>query len=420
LFCASHYPIICFCEREYMNALLLVVGILAALGAILWKPLWLLWRYKWSIQIVGTTEAGPNGVMISKPNEVAIPLFLGRPSHVYGYPLTLRCEAGPVFVPYCFGLKWDGHDPWELARIPMRQIKFRFDGAVDQRVWSSDHQAMIIDISGYWRAPYLEHDSLVKVIESGVPFDEKLLQDFMRDEIIAGMRDILAGYDHLEALAKNNIENIRKEATEFFLREDGLFVRSGMCGRDRKTFKVGEGELIIRVEQVDVSNNLREAMATPVTAKYRADAAKETARQAAEEVGGEVLGIVARKHGMTIEDLESDLVAHPRKRGAPIAKGGYAEDFELADAQVARDRAGTSSITKDDSTYDITTGGKPVDANMAGLIGAAKAIAHAFGKGGGGGGRGKGGGGGGGGGRGRRKDPKDMDSDDRAAAADGA
>ena len=356
-------------------ALIILAALVGLVG--LGFCLYLLWRYVWSIKVLGTKKVNPDGSVEVVPDEVAIPTYFGAPelakdaagNNVVVYrkdaagnneldagglpipkldpdgntiPVPVVYQGGSVYRPYCFGIKWDGADPWGLIRISKNQHPFRFDGAADQRVWSSNHIALIVDISGYWRAPYLEPHSLLKMSESGVPTEEVEIQKKMRDEIVAGMRDILAGYNHEEAISADNIEAIRQKATEFFLRKDGFFVSSGMCGEDEKTFTLGHGELIIRVEQVDVPDDVRADMALPVKAKYRADAAVETARQEKIEVSDALKDMVADQVAAMkklIPGLSADDIRQIRQeclnqltRDRTMKKGGKFVDARISNA----------------------------------------------------------------------------------------
>jgi len=340
-----------------MWILFVVLAVVALL--LVFAALFIVWRYWLSVKVVGK-------------DEVAIMLFFGEPE-------PLIYESGPVFLPWV-PIKWDGHYPWELVRIPTKQLPFNFEGKVEQRIWSSDRQMLLVDISGYVRFPFNEPDSLVLMIKSGVPTEETALGEWMEKEVVSGLRDIMAGFDHKQAIGRSNISSIRIAATDFFLQPAGLFARSGLCGNDPHNFTVGTGEVIIRIDTVNPTAELQKAMESPVVATYQAEAAKETARKNAEEIGGQILGTVARTHGMTPQQLDTDLTAHPEKRGKSVKDGGYAETFEWAQAQTTRDRSGNVSLAYDERKIDVTSGGKSIDPNFAGLIGAAEAIAGAFGK----------------------------------------
>jgi len=248
-------------------------------------------------------------------------------------------RSGLTFLPWFPGIK--------LVRITTKQIPFQFDGALEHRVWSSDRQGLLVDLSGYVRFPYEDLCSLKLMIRSGVPTEAAALGEWMEDEVVAGLRDIMAGFSLEQSIGRSNLRKIRTRAEKFFRDSSGLFVKSGLCGSDPENLTPGTGEVIVRVEQVNPTAEMQRAMQAPIAAKYRANAAKETAKQAAEEVGGQIIGIVARQHGMTIEQLERDLKDHPEKRGTSVANGGYSETFNYAQDQVKRDRAAANGELSD-------------------------------------------------------------------------
>lgn len=359
--------------------------ILVTVSAILAVGLFVAWRYWLSIKVV-------------RRDEVAIMLFFGEPQPVI-------YKSGPVFVPWV-PIRWDKHYPWELVRIPTKQLPFNFEGKVEQRMWSKDRQMLLVDISGYVRFPFTEPGSLVLMIRSGVPTEETALQEWMEKEVVSGLRDIMAGFDHKEAIGRSNLTAIRLAVTDFFLQSTGLFARSGLCGNDPKNFTVGTGEVIIRIDTVNPTARLQKAMESPVVAAYEAEAAKETAKRQATEVGDPiklamsdwVASVVASQPGRTAEEVRAELVAN----GAYAKREQTIKDFILA-------QGGNLAV-------DRIEVGAPDGTPIAGDLGALAAVAALFGR---GGGRSKGRNSGGGPskGGGKKKKPEDMDDDEAMDSA---
>lgn len=291
---------------------------LAVLAAVLF------WRFYLSIKVVAK-------------NEVAIVLFFGEPQEDQVYP------SGVVFIPW-IPIKWDGHYPWDLARIPTRQLPFNFRRVgreEEQRIWSKDRQALLVDISGYVRFPYIEPESLCLMIKSGVPLEEKVLQEWMQDEVVSGLRDILAAYDHKQAIARSNLDAVRAAAQEFFLRATGLFAKSGICGNDAENFELGTGEVIIRVDTISPTKVLSDAMEAPVVAEYLADAAKKTAEVEKTLAGDPIRLAMAdwvegqRGKGESAADAKTRL----------IASGAYAK-HELIVKDIILARSGNLQVAR--------------------------------------------------------------------------
>ena len=229
----------------------------------------IIWKYYLSIKVNGPAEKGIKTHYGELENQL--------------YP------SGPVYVPW-IPIKWDGHYPWDMIKIPTKQFPFRYNGVKDKKlehqVWSKDHQLLYVDVSGYFRFPYDEIESVKMMIKAGVPFEEKAFQEWAEEEIISGFKDIMAGYTLEEAISRSNLTAISEAAKKFFLREDGLFARSGICGNDLTSFTPGTGEVILRLEQANSTEEIQKALQAPVVARFNAIAAKETAKQESTETIG--------------------------------------------------------------------------------------------------------------------------------------
>ncbi|MEK7664726.1 MAG: hypothetical protein AAB361_01135 [Patescibacteria group bacterium] len=315
------------------------------------SALYIYWRYYLSIKVVGK-------------DEVAIMLFFSEPQP------DKRYVSGPVYVPW-IPIKWDGYYPWELARIPTRQLPFNFKGiggADEQRIWSSDRQSLLVDISGYARFPYDEPESLVLMIKSGVPVNEKVLQEWMQIEVISGLRDILATYDHKRVLARSSLDTVRVAAQDFFLRDTGLFARSGICGNDSRSFTLGTGEVIIRVDAINPTQRLSDAMETPVVSEYEADAAVNKAKVEGLLAGGphdvlmdqwvakqaENRNVPRETDGSFNKERLAELVAELKKDGSYNEQSRIYKELILADS-------GNLQVSQ---VLFGSPGGEPLPANL--------------------------------------------------------
>lgn len=237
-----------------------------------------------------------------------------------------------------------------LILIPKRQMKFSIRGNEEHDMRSSDKQPMFVDLSGEIRFPYDDPEYLKRIVEAGVPLEAKALDKWIESEVLGGVRDIVALYDHVRLLSRGSIPTINDDVKEFFLGATGLFARSGICGSDPKDFTPGKGEVIIRIEKIRPTKELDAALQAPVTAKYRADAASQTARQQAKEIGIQVLVTVALSTGVDVDDLPAlkafmdKISADPSLRTKPASQGGYKEAFASAVDQLKRDRSGAEEL----------------------------------------------------------------------------
>jgi len=223
------------------------------------------------------------------PDEVGILLHFGEPQRViYG--------GGKVYVPWC-PIRWGKHYWYELVTIPTRQFPFKYEGAKHvgeeneekHYIWSSDRQRLLIEVSGYIRFPFKEIDSLLLMIRARVPLTDDELKKWIEEEVISGLRDIMAEFTLDQSLARSNLSAIRAKAQEYFLRADGLFARSGIYGNDLDNDTEGHGEIILRIEQINPTERMQKAMEAPVVAKYEAAAASAVAVQKARLIGGPLL-----------------------------------------------------------------------------------------------------------------------------------
>ncbi|MCX6720954.1 MAG: SPFH domain-containing protein [Candidatus Staskawiczbacteria bacterium] len=305
---------------------------------------------------------------IIKSDEVGIRCFFGKPEPVVRY-------SGLVFIP-----KFPGVD---LVRIPRKIFKLSYEVSKEHAVYTKDGQLVFPEVSFFMEFPYDEADSLVQIIRSGVPLTEEGLREWAEDILIPALRKVFQKKLHTELIGDADIDSINNDVNTILDAPDSVLRACRVTGRDVSVELPGTGRAYVEVEVIRLTDELQEAMQSKVKQSYLADAARETARRNAEEVGGQVLGIVARKHGLTVEALEKDLKKDPKKAGIPVADGGYKESFAFAEDQTKRDRAANSG----DFT-DIRIGnsdGSSMSGELPAFAAAALLLNRGGGKGGGGG-----------------------------------
>ena len=344
----------------------------------------LVWRFYLSLPVIG-------------PDEVGVKLHWGEPVPEVHY-------SGKVRLPW-IPIKWSGHRPWELVRITRKQVQFRYEGnrhrgkeenKEKHMVWTKDRQLVFIDVTGFIRAPYDEAVSLVLVIRSKVPLDEEKFSPWSEDELIAGLRDIMARFTLEEALANSNLSAIKAGMQEFLLRPEGLFATSGICGNDATSFTPGTGEVVVRIEQINPTEEAQKAMQAPLVARYKAEAAKSTAQEQSMLISGPLRIAMAEwvvSNQKPNETTEKTL-ARLKKDGSYAQHERMVKDLILA-------QGGNLEV-------DRIEVGAPDGSQLQGELGAATAFAGAMAamlsRGGGRGGQ-RGGGG-------RKKRPQDMSDEE--------
>ena len=337
-------------------------------------------------------------VKIIGPSQVGIYLIFGKQMFV--------CRTGPWFVPW-IPVTFSGLHPFELVRRSKGIITFDYDGKEggpgEEQVWSSDHQQLFVQISGFVRIPYNEPDSLMQMVENNVPADSAKLAQWVKEEVVAGVRNFMSQYTMEHAIAKPNLVQINDAAKTFFLRPEGLFAKSGICGNNPTNFTPGTGEVVLRIDQILPTKKVRDAMGNPAVAKYDAEAAKSEAKQEAIKAGvidikmDEWIKKQAKRTGKTVAEATTAAMAD----GSWDRQQRLYKDFIFAgndDLEVMRYEIGAPD-------------GTAIDGNLPGAA-AFAAILRGGGKGGGQGNRG------GKGGRGKK--PQDMDDDEAEGRAMGA
>jgi len=294
-----------------MNFLLEVLGCAMFFGPILWLLA--------SVRYV-------------KSDEVGLVRYFGKVER------KIHSNGHLFIVPWFWGI--------DLVRITKDPIKLPYE-TNDEEIYSSDGQLMFPNLTFYFRFPFKDVDSLAMMVEAGVPLTEEELKPWAKDRLMPAQHQVFRRHNHKELISGMELSTLAAEINQVLHKDGSLLRECGILGKNYLDITPGTGQAFVEVEQVNVSPELRRAMAAPIEAGYMADAAKQTARMNSEQIGSQLLGTVARKHGLTIEMLETDLQAHPEKAGKPVAEGGYRESFVYAEDQVKRDRAGAAGELSD-------------------------------------------------------------------------
>ena len=276
---------------------------------------------------------------------------------IFGKIDTEPIESGWVFVPYFWGI--------DLVRIPKRVLKLEYEIKLGEGhdLYTSDLQEAGFDATWYFTLPYNESPSIVRMIEAGVPMDEAKLSEKLEDVLIPKVRQILSQKSYKELVANVDLTDINIKVNKLLHDPDGVLCKMGILGIDPTTTIPGTGQANLEIEVIRLKEELRKKLESSKMAELDVDIAKNTAKKNAEEVGGQILGIVARQHGIDTTALESELKAHPDKRGKSVTDDGYKETFEWAQTQTARDRvgAGNATIKQSKLDIDVNSGGKAIE-----------------------------------------------------------
>ncbi len=282
--------------------------------------------------------------------------------------------TGLHFVPWLPG--------FELVKIPKKMFRLLYEkdpnattGSVMSGtmfgVRSKDKQKLFVEATFFLRFPYNDTESLVEIIESGVPFEnDEVLRDWIEDAIAPDVLYVFGQKNYTEVMGGTANEALNKEVNERLrgdplLPNDSLLERCGLFGEDPKDRTPGSGEAFLEIEDVHLSGPLGRSLELVETNRLEAEAAKSVADKNAEETAGRILKMVARMNGLPLDDviekdvngktvidaatgkpviitegLNTKLAKNQKLRGMPADQGGFKEDFEYARDQVKRDRAG--------------------------------------------------------------------------------
>jgi hypothetical protein len=249
---------------------------------------YLYWRYGLSIQVLAPDEVG----MISR----------------LGVLLPKVYQGGPVFVPY-WPFKWKGHYLRELVIRPKTMFEISYEGKQEHRIWSSDHQLLLVELSVYMRFPFNDPPALMKMIQASIPFTKEGLKNWMEEEVIRVARQVMSTRGYQVAIEGTQSDEIATQANEYFSRPDGLLVRSGVYGTNVKSINPGEGEVTIRIEQVLLTPELQAQLEAVESSKLKVTAANSLAEADAARIGGPIDLLMAKwvkreadSHGVTVKE----------------------------------------------------------------------------------------------------------------------
>ena len=169
---------------------------------------------------------------------------------------------------------------------------------------------------------------LIKILRAGISATKAKLEDWSEEAMVSSVRAAAAQITWKEA--NEDPMAFQNKVEENYLKKDGVLIRAG--------FRPSGIKLAIKL--VDLPQEVDDALSNQ-------EAASHMARSNAIQIGEQILGVVAMKHGMTAEALKKDLKRNPKKAGLPVAEGGYRESFSYAEDQTKRDRAGRDGELRD-------------------------------------------------------------------------
>lgn len=241
----------------------------------------------WIVIGLFVVRCGWKSLRVVPPNMAGIVLFFGKPiTHSYdGSTDPAAHQPGKVWVPWV-PFKWSGFRPWELLLVPTKMFQLSYEISADNKVFSADHQLMHPQATLYLRFPYKESEAMAKIIAAGVPLTEEKLTIWAEDIIIPALRQAMAVHKCDDILTRTKLGEINDQVRKILHDKDGVFNRVGLLGRKPDEEDPGTGEVNLLVEEILPTQEMQDAMAAPLIAKKRAEAAASVSDQKAIEVGG--------------------------------------------------------------------------------------------------------------------------------------
>lgn len=252
------------------TASLLSVAIVTLTG------LWAYWRYYLSIDTIG-------------PNQRGVMLRLGEPIS-RNSPDKKPYQSGPVFVPW-FPLLIGGRKLYEIVKIPTDMLPLGFEfgqGEGAAKVWSSDHQRLLVEATLFTTLPYNDETYLIKMIEAGVPLEDGPLTKWIEDKVLPALRQVISVMPYKEAITRLNLAKINTDVNTILRDKKSMLVICGLFGKDPNDDKPGTGQAFMEIEDVVLTDKLQEKLESVETAKLDVLVADETAKVKQKTVGGPI------------------------------------------------------------------------------------------------------------------------------------
>lgn len=210
-----------------------------------------------------------NGSFLEIPvNMVGVIFFFGK--DLGGDEAVL--DSGWHFVPF----------PCKVRLFPKKLIILKFRGGAEQRILSGDQQLLFPEGDLFLQLPYHHKNSLVDLLERGVPLNEEELTEWAKNVVLSGLRKVLGKRARVKAVSADEKDLICKEVNNVFKEKKGVFMTSGLFGPYPADQSEGEGYARLQLDQVlwskplmDKQEKMAEAEIDVRIAKLEAKAQKE-------------------------------------------------------------------------------------------------------------------------------------------------
>jgi DNA-binding transcriptional MerR regulator len=178
-----------------------------------------------------------------------------------------------------------------------------YEGSEEHLIYSSDHQLLRVQASAYVRFPYNDAPALVKMVRASVPLKEEKLKEWMKEEVLRVVRQVMSKRGFKVAIEGSESDQITIEANTEFSKPNGLLVRSGVYGTNITNISEGEGEVLLKIGQILLSKPLQQQLEDVEGAKLESTAADSRAQVTAKQAGGPIDILMAKWIRKQAKDL---------------------------------------------------------------------------------------------------------------------
>lgn len=197
-------------------------------------------------------------------------------------------------------------------------------------------QVVKVDSVVYLRFP--RNDNLVKILQSGVPSDDKKLLDWTEEAVLSALRATFSEMTWKEAI--ENIHKVRDDTEKIFKSADGALIMAGFNPKDIK----------LAIIEIRLPPELEKILPILDRKRIESESAKFEARKRAIAVMNMVLESMARARGKTIKEIQKEV-----DRDKELKKEFIRRVFDLLERQMAIDGNSFFDFRSPDSKGNLSS-----------------------------------------------------------------
>ena len=224
-------------------------------------------------------------IKIVGPDEMEVKVLFGNP--------VAFCDSGFRFVPWFFGLTYLQRYPKRIYNLvySAQEVVTKagiFDGKPCGAVNLKINAVAYLSFPKEPEPGLDEIHPLIVILRAGVPIQESALRDWTQEAFAGALRSALGQVTWREAVGDK--EKINLEVSSFFKHADGALMTAGFREKDIK----------LVISEIILPDALKEELTG-------AEAGPQKAKRTAAEVVGSALEMMARSHGVSVDEIASEV-----------------------------------------------------------------------------------------------------------------